>query len=47
VKRLALFHHDPAHVDDELDAILAPVIACAARHGIDAFAARERVTIVV
>jgi phosphoribosyl 1,2-cyclic phosphodiesterase len=47
VKRLALFHHDPAHVDDDLDAILAPVIACAASHGVDAFAARERVTIAV
>lgn len=47
VKRLALFHHDPAHVDDDLDAILAPAIECAAQHGVDAFAARERTTHVV
>ncbi len=47
VKRLALFHHDPAHVDDDLDTILAPVIQCAAKLGVDAFAARERCTITV
>jgi len=47
VKRLALFHHDPAHDDDQLDAILAPVIECAAGLGVDAFAARERTTITI
>jgi len=45
VKRLALFHHDPAHVDDDLDAILAPVIECAEHLGVEAFAARERTTL--
>jgi phosphoribosyl 1,2-cyclic phosphodiesterase len=45
VKRLALFHHDPAHGDDELDAILEPVIECASNLGVTAFAARERTTI--
>jgi len=47
VKRLALFHHDPAHDDDQLDEILAPVIECAAKLGVDAFAARERTSVVV
>ncbi len=47
VKRLALFHHDPAHDDDELDEILGPVIECAAKLGVEAFAARERTTITV
>ena len=47
VKRLALFHHDPAHDDDELDEILAPVIECAAKLGVDAFAARERTTVTI
>ena len=47
VKRLALFHHDPAHDDDELDEILGPVIECAANLGVEAFAARERTTVVV
>jgi hypothetical protein len=42
-----LFHHDPAHDDDMLDEILAPVIECAAKLGVDAFAARERMTITV
>jgi phosphoribosyl 1,2-cyclic phosphodiesterase len=45
VKRLALFHHDPAHGDDELDAILEPVIECASNLGVTAFAARERTTV--
>ncbi len=47
VKRLALFHHDPAHDDDALDAILGPVIECAAKLGVDAFAARERMTVTI
>ena len=45
VKRLALFHHDPAHDDDELDTILGAAIKCAASRGVGAFAARERTTI--
>ncbi len=45
VKRLALFHHDPGHDDDDLDTILGAAIECAAKLGVDAFAARERVTI--
>jgi phosphoribosyl 1,2-cyclic phosphodiesterase len=47
VERLALFHHDPAHDDDELDAILAPVIECAAKLGVEAFGARERMTVTI
>jgi len=47
VKRLALFHHDPAHDDDTLDEILAPVIACGRAAGIDVFAARERMAVVL
>ena len=45
VKRLALFHHDPAHDDDELDQILGHAIECAATSGVEAFAARERTTV--
>ena len=45
VKRLALFHHDPAHDDDELDEILGAAIASAADCGVEAFAARERMTV--
>jgi ribonuclease BN (tRNA processing enzyme) len=47
VKRLALFHHDPAHDDDDLDRILGAAIECAAKVGVEAFAARERTTITV
>jgi len=47
VRRLALFHHDPAHDDDDLDRILAPVIERASNLGVDAFAARERTTMTV
>jgi phosphoribosyl 1,2-cyclic phosphodiesterase len=45
VKRLAMFHHDPAHDDDDLDGILGTAIECAAKLGVDAFAARERTTV--
>jgi phosphoribosyl 1,2-cyclic phosphodiesterase len=45
VGRLALFHHDPAHDDDELDGILGAAIECAAKLGVDAFGARERTTV--
>jgi phosphoribosyl 1,2-cyclic phosphodiesterase len=47
VKRLALFHHDPAHDDDQLDEMLGDAIECASRLGVDAFAARERTTVTV
>jgi phosphoribosyl 1,2-cyclic phosphodiesterase len=47
VKRLALFHHDPAHDDGDLDRILGAAIACAAKLGVDAFGARERTTVPV
>jgi phosphoribosyl 1,2-cyclic phosphodiesterase len=45
VKQLALFHHDPAHDDDTLDEILAPVIACGQARGVGVFAARERASV--
>ena len=45
VEQLALFHHDPAHDDDTLDHMLAPVIACGRAGGIEVFAARERTSV--
>jgi len=45
VARLALFHHDPAHDDEELDGILGAAIECAAKLGVEAFGARERTTV--
>jgi phosphoribosyl 1,2-cyclic phosphodiesterase len=47
VKRLALFHHDPAHDDDMLDEILGCAIELAATRGVEAFAARERTSVEV
>lgn len=43
VKRLALFHHDPAHDDDAMDAHEAACVKAIAARGarIDVFAARE------
>ena len=43
VKRLALFHHDPAHDDDVMDALIAACARTAAERGskIEIFAARE------
>jgi len=43
-KRLALFHHDPSHTDDLLDAFVAQCQARAAAAGatLEIFAARER-----
>ena len=35
VRRLALFHHDPTHHDDAVDAILADARALAQGSGID------------
>jgi phosphoribosyl 1,2-cyclic phosphodiesterase len=47
VRRLALFHHDPAHDDEDLDEILGVAIKQAAEAGVEAFAARERTTVTV
>jgi phosphoribosyl 1,2-cyclic phosphodiesterase len=47
VKRLAFFHHDPAHDDDDLDEMLGDAIECAERLGVDAFAAREGLSVTV
>jgi phosphoribosyl 1,2-cyclic phosphodiesterase len=45
-KRLALFHHDPAHGDKEMDAILAQAQEAARRTGIDeVLAAYEGLTV--
>jgi phosphoribosyl 1,2-cyclic phosphodiesterase len=46
-KRLALFHHDPSHHDDELDELFDAAIASGARQGLDVFGAREGQTVVV
>lgn len=46
VRRLALFHHDPSHGDDEVDAMLRRAQAIAARSGIEeVLAASEGLTI--
>lgn len=47
VERLALFHHDPSHDDDQLDEIAATAAECGARLGVEVFAARERTTVIV
>jgi phosphoribosyl 1,2-cyclic phosphodiesterase len=47
VRRLALFHHDPAHDDDMLDQMSDAAIECGARSGLEVFAARERSTVSV
>jgi phosphoribosyl 1,2-cyclic phosphodiesterase len=44
VKRLALFHHDPAHDDDMLDDLIGQAIECGRSLGVEVFAARERQT---
>ena len=45
-RRLALFHHDPAHGDDEVDRLVEGARRTAARLGVDeVFAAAEGVTI--
>ena len=42
VKRLALFHHDPAHEDDEVDGLVAEAKELAALMGVpEVFAASE------
>ncbi|HLU41931.1 MAG TPA: MBL fold metallo-hydrolase [Microthrixaceae bacterium] len=46
VRRLVLFHHDPAHCDDRIDQILEQATAHAARRGIEeVLAAAEGLTI--
>jgi phosphoribosyl 1,2-cyclic phosphodiesterase len=46
-RRLALFHHDPAHHDDELDELVEEAIRDGARRGVEVFPARENRTVVV
>ena len=41
VKRLALFHHDPAHHDDIMDILAAAATDCGRKMGVEVFAARE------
>ena len=41
VKRLALFHHDPARRDDDLDDLLRCAVEAGARRGVDVIAASE------
>ena len=41
VKRLALFHHDPARRDDDLDALLRCAIQTGEQHGVEVIAASE------
>ena len=46
VKRLALFHHDPSHCDDQVDAMLAGALELAGGSGLDeVFAASEGLTV--
>lgn len=40
-KRLMLFHHDPAHTDDDVDRLSAELIAAAAGCGVQVIAAHE------
>jgi phosphoribosyl 1,2-cyclic phosphodiesterase len=49
VKRLALFHHDPSHSDDQLDTIVELARRRVEHHGskMDVFAAREGLTLKV
>ena len=47
VRRLCLFHHDPAHVDDELDQMLAAARALAEGSGIEVIAAAENLVVSV
>lgn len=41
IRRLALFHHDPAHHDDILDTLVDAAIDCGSKVGVEVFAARE------
>lgn len=44
-RRLALFHHDPAHGDDDIDRMLESVGAAAEAAGIAVFAAAEEMAV--
>ena len=44
-KRLALFHHDPAHDDDAVDALLAHARTVAEPSGLEVIAASEGLTV--
>ena len=46
-KRLALFHHDPSHHDDELDELFAAAVEAGTRVGVEVFGAREGQTVAV
>ena len=41
VRKLALFHHDPAHHDDVMDVLAAAATDCGQKMGVEVFAARE------
>ncbi|MET0908850.1 MAG: MBL fold metallo-hydrolase [Ilumatobacteraceae bacterium] len=41
VRKLALFHHDPAHHDDLMDVLAAAATDCGRKMGVEVFAARE------
>jgi hypothetical protein len=41
VRKLALFHHDPAHHDDVMDVLAGAAIDCGRKMGVEVFAARE------
>lgn len=47
VRSLALFHHDPARSDDELDTVAAEAARRGASRGLEVFAAREGLTVEV
>jgi phosphoribosyl 1,2-cyclic phosphodiesterase len=40
-RRLALFHHDPGHTDDQMDLLLADAVRAGRKGGIEVFAAAE------
>lgn len=46
-RRLALFHHDPSHHDDDLDQLAAEAEVEGLRHGVEVFAAAEGRTVSV
>ena len=46
-KKLALFHHDPAHDDDMLDDLVGQATERGRESGVEVFAAREREIVVV
>jgi phosphoribosyl 1,2-cyclic phosphodiesterase len=47
VGRLALFHHDPSHADDQLDLLTAQARDIGREAGVEVFAAREGMTVPV